>query len=469
MSRSTEALRHLPPVNTLLESAPLRALLTREPRALVLAAIEAELQATRLRLRQAPESLPAPSLDQLVAGVLARVAEQARPRLRRVLNATGVVLHTNLGRAPLAPEALAQIEQVARGYSNLELDLGTGARGSRYAHVEALLCQLTGAEAALVVNNNAAAVLLMLSALCAGREVLVSRGELVEIGGSFRVPDVMVQGGARLVEVGTTNRTHLDDYRRACGPASAALLKVHASNFRIVGFTAAPALADLAALAHERDLPLLVDWGSGVLVDLADLGLAHEATPAELLAQGADLVTFSGDKLLGAPQAGLLVGRQALVERCARHPLMRALRIDKLTLAGLEATLRLYLDPAGAPARVPALRLLGLRPPALRASAERLVALLRDRAPALTLEIVEGCSQAGGGALPEIELPTLLVAVTGSRTAHALEACLRQQDPPVLARIHRDRLLLDLRTLAEEELPLVAQAVAAASAPGHDE
>jgi L-seryl-tRNA(Ser) seleniumtransferase len=438
--------------------------LTRQPRALVLAAIEAELQAVRTRLRATSEPVAAPSLDALAGAVLARLAVAARPGLRRVLNATGIVLHTNLGRAPLADEALAQIEQVARGYSNVELDLETGERGHRHAHVEALLCRLTGAEAALVVNNNAAAVLLMLSALCAGHEVPVSRGELVEIGGSFRVPDVMVQGGARLIEVGTTNKTHLADYERACGPATAALLKVHTSNFRIVGFTSAPAPSALADLAHARGLPLLIDWGSGVLLDLAELGLAHEPTPAELLAQGADLVTFSGDKLLGAPQAGLLVGRRALVERCARHPLMRALRCDKLTLAGLEATLRLYLDPALARARVPALRLLGLQAETLRASAERLADLLRTASGtgALALEIVAGVSQAGGGALPEVELPTWLVAVSGAQPAHMLEARLRQQDPPVLARVYKDRLLLDPRTLADDELPLVARALARA-------
>lgn len=462
VSTPSEALRRLPPVNALLDSPRLHALLQDQPRALVLAAIEAELHDVRARLQASVECSTVPTLDELATRVAVRVIASAQPRLQRVLNATGIVLHTNLGRAPLAPEALAQIAQVACGYSNLELDLATGERGSRQAHVAALLCQLTGAEAALVVNNNAAAVLLMLSALCAGRDVLVSRGELIEIGGSFRVPDVMVQGGARLVEVGTTNKTHLDDYERACGPTTGALLRVHTSNFRIVGFTSAPALDALAGLAHARGLPLLVDWGSGVLVDLLALGLAHEATPAELIAQGADLVAFSGDKLLGAPQAGLLVGRRALVECCARHPLTRALRIDKLTLAGLEATLRLYLDPARALERVPALRMLGLRVAALRPQAERLALLLRAIGDGLEVEVVEGLSQAGGGALPAVELPTLLVAVSGATAPHVLEARLRQQDPPVLARVHRGCLLFDLRTLAEDELSLVARAVAQA-------
>ncbi len=390
-----------------------------------------------------------------------RLEQRSRPRLRGVINATGVVLHTNLGRAPLARAAYEQLAAVSEGYSNLELDLNTGERGSRYSHVQDLICRLTGAEAAMVVNNNAGAVLLVLAALASGREVVVSRGELVEIGGSFRVPEVMSQGGAILREVGTTNKTHLFDYERAIGPATAALMKVHTSNFKITGFTGSVSRTDLVALGRRFGLPVIEDLGSGVLLPLEGLGLQHEPTVQESLAAGIDLVTFSGDKLLGGPQGGILAGRRDLVEACRRHPLTRALRIDKLTLAALEATLRIYLDPARALAEIPTLRMLSLTLEDLKARAGALIAaiesLVADRA---AVEVIEGTSQAGGGSLPGLEIPTFLVAVSPkSKSLAAVEAGLRAGDPPVLARIQKDLLLFDPRTLSQAEYSLVGAAL----------
>ena len=360
-----------------------------------------------------------------------------RPRLRRVLNGTGVIVHTNLGRAPLAAEAIARIEEVARGYSNLEYDLSSGARGSRQDHIADILRRLTGAEAALVVNNNAAAVLLALAALAEEREVLVSRGELIEIGDGFRIPDVLARSGARLREVGTTNRTRPADYEQAIGDDTALILRVHQSNFRVVGFTELPSLAQLASIARRHELPLVDDLGSGVLVELAD-----EPSAKESLAAGADLVTFSGDKLLGGPQAGIVVGRADLVERLRRHPLQRALRADKLTLAALEGTLALYLD---APERIPVLRM--LRDAGVRARAERLASLTGG-------SVEETVARVGGGALPLAELPSFACALE-----EQLAALLRSADPPVVGIVRDGRLLLDCRTLADDEVDEVARAV----------
>jgi L-seryl-tRNA(Ser) seleniumtransferase len=366
------------------------------------------------------------------------------PSLRRVLNATGVIVHTNLGRAPLAAEALAQVLETARGYSNLELDLCDGVRGSRQDHVAPILRRLTGAEAAIVVNNNAAALLLALAALAEDREVIVSRGELIEIGDGFRIPDVLARSGARLVEVGTTNRTRARDYEEAVGPQTSLLLRVHQSNFRVVGFTELPQLTDLAAVARRHGVPLLDDLGSGVL---AENGLSQgesEPSARESLAAGADLVCFSGDKLLGGPQAGIVVGRAELVEKLRRHPLHRAVRADKLTLAALEGTLRVYLD---APERIPVLRMLGEDVAAVRARAERLAALARG-------SVEETVGRVGGGALPLAELPSFACAVEES-----LAGPLRAGEPPVVGIVRDGRLLLDCRTLADGEVDEVAAAV----------
>jgi len=352
-----------------------------------------------------------------------------------------VIVHTNLGRAPLAAEALAQVVEAARGYSNLELDLRSGTRGSRQDHVAAILRRLTGAEAALVVNNNAAAMLLALAALAEGREVIVSRGELIEIGDGFRIPDVLARSGARLVEVGSTNRTRARDYEKAVRAETALLLRVHQSNFRVVGFTELPRLEELAAIAHRHELPLLDDLGSGVLTELPG-----EPSARESLAAGADLVCFSGDKLLGGPQAGIVVGRADLIELLRRHPLQRAVRIDKLSLAALEGTLRVYLD---APERIPVLHMLNENVAAVRMRAERLAALVGG-----TIE--ETVARVGGGALPLAELPSFACAVEES-----LATPLRAGEPPVVGIVRDGKLLLDCRTLAEDDVDEVAAAVSA--------
>jgi L-seryl-tRNA(Ser) seleniumtransferase len=361
------------------------------------------------------------------------------PRLRRVLNATGVIVHTNLGRAPLADAAIERVVEVARGYSNLEYDLARGERGSRQDHVGEILRRLTGAEAALVVNNNAGAVLLALAALAEGREVLVSRGELIEIGDGFRIPDVLARSGARLVEVGTTNRTRAADYERAITPDTSLLLRVHQSNFRVVGFTELPSLGELADVALRHGLPLVDDLGSGVLVELPG-----EPSARESLAAGAHLVCFSGDKLLGGPQAGIVVGRADLVEKLRRHPLQRALRADKLTLAALEGTLQLYLD---APERIPVLRMLREETDAVRARALRLAELVEG-------QLEETVARVGGGALPLAEIPSFACAVT-----EELAARLRTGDPAVVGVVRDGRTLLDCRTLRDDELDEVAAAV----------
>jgi L-seryl-tRNA(Ser) seleniumtransferase len=380
----------------------------------------------------------------LVARVEHELASARAPTLRRVLNATGVIVHTNLGRAPLPAAALARVVEVGRGYSNLEYDLTAGARGSRQDHVTAILRRLTGAESAIVVNNNAGAMLLALAALAEGREVLVSRGELIEIGDGFRIPDVLLRSGAKLVEVGTTNRTRGADYERALGENTALVLRVHQSNFRLVGFTEQPALAELGAVARRHGVPLLDDLGSGSLLDMPD-----EPTAQAALAAGADLVCFSGDKLLGGPQAGIVVGRTDLIERLRRHPLHRALRADKLGLAALEGTLLLHLDPERALREVPVLRMLHEDRSVVRARAGRL-------AQALGGEVEETVGRVGGGALPLAELPSFACAVE-----EALAAPLRAHEPPVIGIVRDGRLLLDCRTLSDDECDEVAAAVRA--------
>ena len=406
------------------------------------------VDAARAVLAQAREEIQAGAdPGDLTTRLREELVASRAPRLRRALNATGVIVHTNLGRAPLADAALKRVREVAQGYSNLEYDLTAGSRGSRQDHVADVLRRLTGGEAALVVNNNAGAVLLALAALAEGREVIVSRGELIEIGDGFRIPDVLARSGARLVEVGTTNRTRAADYERAIGPDTGAVLRVHPSNFRVVGFTERPETAELARLAHGHDLPLVDDLGSGVLVHLED-----EPSAKESVAAGADLVCFSGDKLLGGPQAGIVVGRAELVERLRRHPLQRALRADKLTLAALEGTLALYLDPERAAREVPVLRMLSEAVEAVRARAERLAAIVGGA-------VEETVARVGGGALPLAELPSFACAVE-----EELATPLRAGDPPVVAVIRDGRCLLDCRTLTDGEVEEVAAAVVAARA-----
>jgi len=444
--------RTLPAVELLLHHAALEPALRELPRPLVVEAVRAELAEERRRLA-APGASPADP-DALAARAAARAAGVQRPELRRVINATGVVLHTNLGRAPLSPRARQAVDEVARGYSSLEFDLSTGERGDRGTGVERWLTRLTGAEAALVVNNGAAALLLVLSALAAGRQVVVSRGELVEIGGSFRIPEILEKSGARLVEVGTTNRTHLSDFERALGRGNdvAAVLRVHPSNFRIAGFTARPPLDELARLAHRRRVPLIEDLGSGALVDLAPFGLPHEPTVRESLTAGCDVVTFSGDKLLGATQAGLVLGRKRLVRRARRDPLARALRVDKLTLAALEATLPAYCDPARAVREVPALAMLNADSTALERRARALARALEQRVPGLEVVVEPGVGEVGGGSLPLERLPGWVVSLKMSgRGAGDLDRLAREAEPPVIGYIRGGKLRLDVRTLTDEE------------------
>jgi L-seryl-tRNA(Ser) seleniumtransferase len=411
-------------------------LATAAPRPLLVAAVRSALERAREEIRAGADP------GDLVDRVESELAAARGARLRRVINATGVVVHTNLGRAPLARDALERVASVAAGYSNLEYDVGEGARGSRQDHVAPILRRLTGAEAALVVNNNAGAVLLALAALAEGREVLVSRGELIEIGDGFRIPDVLARSGARLHEVGTTNRTRGADYDRAIGPDTALLLRVHQSNFRVVGFTEQPRLEELVRIGRTHGIPVVDDLGSGVLVELEGEPSARDA-----LSAGADLVCFSGDKLLGGPQAGIIVGRADLVEKLRRHPLQRALRADKLTLAALEATLALYLDPERAAREIPVLRMLGEPLEAIRGRADRLAELADG-------EVEPTVGRVGGGALPLAELASFACAVE-----EELARPLREGEPPVVGILRDGRLLLDCRTLTDDEVDEVAAAI----------
>lgn len=391
--------------------------------------------------------------------IASRLAEKLRPKFRTVINATGVVIHTNLGRSLLPASAMATLLAVGTHYANLEFDLATGKRGSRYSLVEELLCELTGAEAALVVNNNAAAVLLVLETLAAGREVIVSRGQLVEIGGSFRIPEVMAKSGATLVEVGATNRTHLRDYERAISEETALLLKVHTSNFRMIGFTSEVELADLVALGAARGIPVMEDLGSGSFIDFSRYGLSKEPTVQETIAAGVDVVTFSGDKMLGGPQAGLVVGKRAIIERVKRNPMNRALRIDKFTLAGLEAVLRLYFDEEEAVRSIPTLAMLTMPLAEIERRAKRLRRRLgQTLAVACSVNLARISSRVGGGSLPEMELPSCGVALQPKKmSVNELERRLRGAAVPVIGRIENECLLLDLRTVGDDEIaPLAA-------------
>ena len=438
----------LPSVDAVLRGAEAAALVERHGRALTIDAVRAVLAARRGR----DEPAPATAIAAEAGAALERLVQ---PSQRRVFNLTGTVLHTNLGRAPLPEEAIAAAAEAMRSPSSLEYDLDSGGRGERDDHIAPWLRRLTGAEAALAVNNNAGALVLALNALAAGRETIVSRGELIEIGGAFRLPDIMARAGTRLREVGTTNRTHLRDFAGAIGPETALILKVHTSNYEIRGFSAAVAPARLAALAHERSIPFVEDLGSGTLVGLERWGLPHEPTVAESIKAGADLVTFSGDKLLGGPQAGLIVGRAELIARLARNPLKRALRLDKIRLAALEAVLRLYADPDRLAARLPALRLLARPRDEIAALAQRVLPKTRQALEGIAaVEIVETHSQIGSGALPVSMLPSAGLALGpsngGGKAAARLAAVLRRLPVPVISRIEDGRVVLDLRCLEDE-------------------
>ncbi len=457
MAVKSDLLRTLPSVDELLRRAQMTALAEREGRAAVADAARTVL--ARLRAEVSSGQLDGAGVELALGGVAAAVENQLRQALaydlRPVVNATGVVLHTNLGRAPLAVSAVARIGEVAAAYSNLEFDLASGERGKRDVHADRLFRRLLDPEGSagittVVVNNNAAAVLLALNTLAEGGEVVVSRGELVEIGGSFRIPDVMAKSGAVLREVGTTNRTRLADYERALSERTRLLLRVHRSNFQIVGFTEQPDLKDLVALGRRRGIPVMEDLGSGALLDLASLGVAGEPGVADSLRAGVDVVTYSGDKLLGGPQAGMISGRAELVARIRSNPIFRALRVDKLTYAALEATLLAYVRRDHD--AIPALRMMRLPASEVRRRAQTVAARLAQSAPKLKLEVVEGESVIGGGSTPGARLPTWLLAVTADGlSADELSARLRAAEPPVIARVEDGRVLLDLRTVFPEQ------------------
>lgn len=447
--------REIPAVDQLLRTEAFAALVAAAPRRLLVEALQSLQDELRAALAEGVAAPPRVREPAWYAQEVGRwLAARERPSLRPVINATGVVLHTNLGRAPLSASARVAVERVARSYSNLEYDTEAGGRGSRYTHCAALLTELTGAEAALVVNNNAAAVVLALNTLAAGREAVVSRGELVEIGGSFRIPEIMEKSGARMVEVGATNRTRRSDYEEAVSESTGVLLKVHRSNFRIAGFTAEVPLAELVEVGRARSVSVLHDLGSGLFLDAAALGLGQvlreEPTPMAALRAGAAVVTMSGDKLLGGPQAGIVLGRKELIGRMRRNPLCRAFRVDKLTLAALEATLALYRDPERALHEVPVLRMLAATVGEIRTRAELFVERLGGAG--VEAEVIGGASAVGGGAAPAIELPTALVALAPDRSSpDTLSARLRAAEPPVVARIADHRIVLDLRTVLPDE------------------
>ena len=454
--------RKIPSVDVLLAHPRIDEALSTQPKVLVIRAIHEVLEALRTTI-QTDKGLSDHQLetDTIIGEVLGRIDLLSIPSLRNVVNATGVVVHTNLGRSILADRVLTKFGSLAGGYSNLEYALDQGRRGSRYTHVEYLLQELTGAEAGMVVNNNAAAVLLSLETLAKDREVVVSRGQLVEIGGAFRIPDVMRKSGARMVEVGTTNKTHLRDYEAAIGPDTALLLKVHTSNFQIVGFTEEVPLSDLVKLGQKHGIPVMDDLGSGCLLDFSDYGMIREPTVQEALDQDVGVVTFSGDKLLGGPQAGIILGKKDLVAAIRDNQLSRALRIDKLTLLALEETLRMYRDPRMAVKDIPTLRMICCSYEALLENAERLHTLIKSiTTENFSIEQTDGDSKVGGGALPLQKLKTrLLCLIPGRLSAQKMEKHLRLNDPPVIARVEKDRLMLDIRTIQEKEYHTVAQAI----------
>jgi L-seryl-tRNA(Ser) seleniumtransferase len=460
-----ELLRRLPKVDQLLEIPRIQGLMTRMPRSVVVWAVRESIEERRqliLTGQIAPDLPESADNEDILDRITVLSEEKNRPHFCRTVNATGVIVHTNLGRSLMATESLEAIAVAGKYFSNLEFDLKTGQRGSRYSHVEGLLCELTGAEAGLVVNNNAAAVFLCLDTLARDRQVVVSRGELVEIGGSFRIPDVMAKSGAFLVEVGTTNKTHLYDYEKAINENTALILKVHQSNFRIIGFTQLVDIKDLVSLAHERDLPVAEDLGSGSMVDLSRFGLHREPTVRETIASGVDVTTFSGDKLLGGPQAGIILGQKQYIDRIKKNPTNRAMRIDKFTLASLEATLRLYRDEATAIARIPTLRLIAASYESLKNRAARLKRKLKSRAPRVAeYRLIDGFSRIGGGASPEEGLKTCLVTLAPRKhSVNQLETYLRNYTPPIIGRIEQDRLVLDVRTMNDDDFIIVVKALA---------
>jgi len=453
-------LRGLPKIDELLLILEKRNPDRQAPREVVLAVCREavdELRRSIIRKEADRGKMRLPTAADIALAVEKRIEALHRRRLRRVINATGVILHTNLGRAPLCREAGDQLASISEGYSNLEFDLEHGERGIRYDHVRELLCILSGTEDALVVNNNAAAVFLALNALAEGKEVIVSRGELVEIGGEFRIPEIMEKSGARLREVGTTNRTRLADFERAITPETGLILKVHSSNFKMVGFTEETSLEDMVSLGKKHQIPVMYDVGSGCFIDLAEYGLPGEPVVRDVAAGGVDVLTFSGDKMLGGPQAGIILGRRNLLEKIKRNPLNRALRIDKLTLGALEATLRVYLDPKEAVSRLRILKALTEPLSDVTRRAKKLLGMLKRVLPAsFSLMLKPGESMVGGGALPGLSIPTMMLGIRFSELSTSrLEESLRRLEIPIIARVVHDEILLDLRTIEENELKII--------------
>lgn len=456
-------LRTLPAIETLLQRPHIKAAFLSHSRQKVVEAARHVVSSYRDDMLQGKRS--SFHIEELEEAIVQCVARRERLGLRRVINATGTVLHTNLGRAILPKKAMEEALCVATHYTNVEYDVQKGRRGSRYDHCRDLLCTLTGAEDALVVNNNAAAVLLAVTTLAAGKEVILSRGELVEIGGSFRIPDIITSCGARLREVGTTNKTYLDDYEKAMTDETAAVMKVHCSNYKIVGFTEAPLLCDLSDFCHSHDLPLLYDLGSGLFFDMTEYGLPEEPIVKKALREGADVVTFSGDKLLGGPQAGIIAGKKDYIQALKKHPLLRALRVDKMTLAALEGTLRLY-DEGRAEREIPVLSMLGQTEEMVLEKGKALQKIIQEKNIAITTRLIPCQDVVGGGSYPTETLSGWALAVTPLQgTATALEEALRHGDVPVIARVHHEEVLLSLRTVGDDEIPLLCHAIEKAVIP----
>lgn len=450
--------RSIPKVDVLLEDSAIQELIGRYGKETVMESVHIETDRLRAYIAKSENEEEArKEISLLVSRVEKRVTDMHTPNMRMVVNGTGTILHTNLGRAPISEEHMKKVLSLVSGYSNLEYNLDAGKRGGRYSHFEKLLCRLTGAEAAMAVNNNASSVLLILSSLAKGGEVIVSRGELIEIGGKFRIPDVMEQSGASLVEVGTTNKTHYDDYEDAVTEETKALLKVHTSNYRIVGFTDSVGIDELIPLAREKDIPVIEDLGSGVLIDLAKYGLAHEPTVQESIAKGADVVCFSGDKLLGGPQAGIIIGKKKYIDKMKKNQLTRALRIDKFTAATLELVLQEYLSEEKAVQNIPVLRMLSESQESVAGRAHRLCGILKERKLPVKTEVKPCESQIGGGSLPLERIPSTAVTIRPEEiSVNELEERMRRLPVPIIPRTVNDEILLDMRTVSEQDIDVIA-------------
>lgn len=455
MSVNSQLLRQIPKIDELLRQEEIQAAAKKFPHSVVLESLRQTIDALRQSILDGQQDAPVNSAA-LCSQAIALMEEKSTMNLRPVINATGIILHTNLGRARLSDHAVQAIASIAQDYNTLEYNLKKGSRGSRYDHVEELIAKITGAEDAMVVNNNAAAVMLVLSTMAKGREVIVSRGELVEIGGAFRVPDIMAQSGGTLVEVGTTNKTHPSDYVKAITENTGALLKVHTSNFKIMGFMEEVSLEEMVEIGHKAGLPVLYDLGSGALVRLEDYGILDEPNVLDSVKSGADIISFSGDKLMGGPQAGIIIGKKEYIDAMKKNPLTRAFRIDKLTLAALEATLRDYLDPQVAVATIPTLKMIAATTETLRPKAEKLLKLLAQEPQGYTVELCEDVGQIGGGSVPTQMIPSAVVTLkTTEISLDTLEQRLRKAPLPIIARISKERMLLDVRTIDEEQFPYI--------------